>query len=307
VSIDRVNHSGWIVLDKPVGVSSAKAVAMVKKLIGAKKIGHGGTLDPLASGVLPLAVGEATKMCSYMLNSDKAYEFSIVWGEDRDTADGEGLVMSRNDLRPSKEEVINVIDNYLGEQLQMPPAYSAIKIGGKRACDLMRSGEDNKQMVNSALEPRKINIYDFKMTSYGINECNFYVHCSKGTYVRSIAIDLAKSLGLLGYVGKLHRVKSGKFSIFDAIAIETLAKWVENGLLNRYVYPIQRALDDIPALCLDDECVRRLLLGQRVATKDCNGYFQEGESMAFDKKDLCRGLVLVRDGVIHPKRMFVYS
>lgn len=209
--------NGWLNLNKPIGWTSAKAVSIIKSLIKAKKVGHGGTLDPLASGVLPICINSATKQVESIMGSKKSYKFNITFGELRDTGDEEGIVLGKNDYIPSETDIKNILGEFIGTIEQMPPVYSALKINGKRACDLMREGKEVK------LEPRKIQIYDIIFSGF-VDEksAEFTVDCGRGCYIRSLAVDIARRLNTLGYVSKLVRTKVGNFSIDRSLDIDRI-------------------------------------------------------------------------------------
>src|SRR6476661_2784182 len=196
---NRVDVHGWIVLDKPVGMTSTHAVAAVRRLFNAKKAGHAGTLDPLASGILPLAFGEATKTVPYVVDGEKAYSFTVKWGEETDTDDSEGRVTATSEIRPSEEAILAALPRFTGVIEQVPPKYSAIKIDGERAYDLARDGE----VVE--LKSRPVEIYALTLTSRDEGSASFAAECGKGTYVRAIARDLGRKLGCLGHVTALRR------------------------------------------------------------------------------------------------------
>src|SRR5579885_2598545 len=181
--------SGWLILDKPVGVSSAQAVERVKRLLMPEKIGHAGTLDPLASGVLPLALGEATKTVAYLMDTSKAYDFTVTWGEQRDTDDAEGRVIATSAVRPEKTQIVTLCHRFCGDITQVPPVYAAVKVGGKRAYALARAGEE------VVLQPRVVRIETIELTEYNRDYARFSVICGKGTYVRAIGRDMAAELG----------------------------------------------------------------------------------------------------------------
>jgi tRNA pseudouridine55 synthase len=262
------NHiSGWIVLDKPVGWSSTQAVGKVRWSFNAAKAGHGGTLDPFATGVLPIALGEATKLMSYVLDGDKSYRFTVRWGETRDTDDHTGQVMQTNDQRPTPEQIIARLPGFLGTISQMPPKFSALHIDGQRAYDLARKGEE------VTLAPREIKVHRFQyLGSPTPHEAEFEVDCGKGTYIRSLARDLGNLLGCLGHVSALKRLKSGPFTLENAIAGEKLLAKGEEfrhkgaGLedLQSMVLPLASALDDIPAVMVSEQEARRLRQGQDI-------------------------------------------
>lgn len=251
--------NGWIVLDKPVGLSSAQAVARVKKLVRAAKAGHGGTLDPLASGVLPIALGEATKTVSLVMDGDKTYRFRIAWGEDRTTLDAEGEVTATGPVRPDAAAIRAALPRFTGEIEQVPPVYSAIKIGGERAYALARAGQTPE------MTPRRVRIESLALLEAAPESAAFEMRCSKGTYVRSLARDLAKALGTLGYVAELRRVKSGPFQEKQAISLASLGESVHSAA--SFVLPVATALDDIPALAVTEDEARRLSRGQTVPVR----------------------------------------
>ena len=238
---------GWLVIDKPLGLSSSSVVGIVKRELNAQKAGHAGTLDPLASGVLPIALGEATKTVSFVMNGAKAYRFSVKWGIATNTDDGEGEVIETSDKRPSAEEIEKALPQFIGHISQVPPAYSAIKIGGQRAYKLARGGE----MVEMA--PREVIIDDFKLVFVPDSDsATFEVSCQKGTYIRALARDLALSLGTCGHVSYLRRIKSGPFVEKDAILLDSLGSLGHSAALETGLTPIKTALDDIPALALTE-------------------------------------------------------
>lgn len=251
--------NGWIILDKPLNITSAAAVGRVKRLLKPKKIGHGGTLDPLASGILPLALGEATKLFNYVAANEKGYRFTIQFGEARTTDDAEGEVIETSSVFPREEQVIPVLKQFEGEILQTPPAFSAIKVDGKRAYDMARAGEE------VTLKARPIQIYKLlflNMESH--SSASFEVTCGKGTYVRSLARDIAQALGTVGYVSALRRIQVGRFSEKDAISLDSLEEMVHKGAPNEYLHPIASVLDDIPALKLEASQVADLKQGRVV-------------------------------------------
>lgn len=206
----------WLNIDKPIGYSSAKTVAIVKKITRAKKVGHGGTLDPFASGILPIALNKATKTSETLMNAKKKYFFRISWGEFRDTDDVEGVVEESNNKRPSTAEVISVLYNFIGKIFQTPSRFSAIKINGKRAYELARNN------IEFEMKQREVEISSLKLISNSDDFAEFEVECSKGTYVRSLAREIAKRLNVCGYVSKLTRLRVGKFSYNNRISLDEL-------------------------------------------------------------------------------------
>lgn len=255
--------NGWINLHKPLGMSSAEAVNKVKWLLKPQKIGHAGTLDPLATGVLPLALGEGTKCINLLMEAKKTYEFSVTFGERRATDDAEGEVMATSSHRPSVEDIRAVLPRFTGEISQLPPIYSALKVEGKRAYDLARAGE------KVVLSPRLVTVYtiDFiDLTEAGV--AHFRAVVSKGTYIRSLGRDIAQALGTEGYISRLHRSAVGAFTDAHAISLDFLAESVHNapplGGNTPGLTPLEAALDDIPALALGGGQVNTLRHGQRV-------------------------------------------
>lgn len=210
-----MEESGWLNINKPEKWTSTKVVALIKKITKAKKVGHGGTLDPLASGVLPICINKATKQVESMMNHKKQYLFHLTFGEFRSTYDSEGEVLEKNDFVPSINAIEKIINNFIGTIKQVPPTYSAIKINGKRACDLAREGKEIK------LEARDILIENIDFKGF-VNDktAEFVVDCGRGCYIRSLGVDMAKNLGALAYVSKIERLKVGNFLIENSINIE---------------------------------------------------------------------------------------
>lgn len=250
--------SGWINLNKPEGVTSNDAVMMVKRALGFPKIGHAGTLDPLASGILPIALGEATKLVQYMMDDDKVYLFTVTWGEQRTTDDREGDVMATSDIRPTAEHIRAVLPEFTGTILQKPPAFSAIKVDGKRAYDLARAGEDLD------LAARPVDVYELELVTQTESTATLRCVCGKGTYVRSLARDIAEKLGTKGYVSYLCRENVGPFSLADAISLDFFRETTDKDTLESNVLPVQTVLDDIPVLAVNDTEATRLKNGQKL-------------------------------------------
>ena len=251
--------SGWICLDKPLEMGSTEAVSKVRRLFNAQKAGHAGTLDPLATGVLPIALGEATKTVPFMMDADKAYRFTIAWGETTTTLDREGEVTARSDVRPTREEIEEVLPDFVGEIEQVPPAFSAIKVDGQRAYDLAREG------VEVELKARPVLIHDARLVDIpDEHHATFEIRCGKGTYVRSLVRDLAWELGAEGHVSALRRTQVGPFRAENAIGLDKLADLVHRGALSEALLPVETALDDIPALAVTDEDAFRLRQGRPI-------------------------------------------
>jgi tRNA pseudouridine55 synthase len=276
---------GWIILDKPMGLGSTQAVAAVKRNLreagfGKIKVGHGGTLDPLASGVLPIALGEATKLCGRMLDASKTYDFTIKFGEETAGLDAEGEVLATSDVRPSAADIEAILTKFTGAIDQIPPAYSAIKVDGRRAYDLARAGEKVE------LKPRNVIIQtlcvstslreqnDFaqkRRDAEGIEEITLSAHVSKGTYIRSLARDISYALGTVGHVTMLRRTKAGPFSLDQAISLDKLNEIGKCAPHQDIILPFEVGLDDIPALNLSPEAAQAIRQGRvltGVATND---------------------------------------
>jgi len=250
---------GWLNLDKPAGLSSAAAVGRVRRLFEAAKAGHAGTLDPLATGVLPLALGEATKTVSFLMDAAKAYRFTIRWGEARDTEDAEGAVTARSDRRPGPAEVEAALPAFIGTIQQVPPAYSALKIAGRPAYDRARAGEE------VALAPRIVRVDRLILeTVPDADHAVLSVWCGKGLYVRSLARDLALRLGTVGHIAALRRLAVGPFRAEDSIPLEKLEALGHSPAAFSHLQPVETALDDIPALAFDQADCTRLRQGQAV-------------------------------------------
>jgi len=257
---------GWIVIDKPAGMSSAHVVARVKRVIGAAKAGHGGTLDPLATGVLPVALGEATKTVSYVMDGAKRYRFTVRWGEARDTDDSEGAVTGTSEVRPERDAIAAALGDFVGLVEQAPPAYSAVKIGGRRAYALARAGED------VIVESRLVRIDSFALVAVpDADHAVFDVGCGKGTYMRSLARDLARRLGTVGHIASLRRVAAGPFDEAGAISLESLESLVHSAPPSAYLRAVETALDDIPALALNAAQADHLRHGRPVRVQGPEG------------------------------------
>ena len=250
---------GWVVLDKPVGVTSTEAVAIVKRVFEAQKAGHAGTLDPMATGVLAVALGEATKTVPFAMDAEKTYRFIARWGEARDSDDAEGVVTATSDKRPSMDEIEKALQGFVGAIRQTPPSYSAIKVEGERAYDLARDGEA------FALEPRTVFIKSAKLLATpDPDHAEFEIHCGKGTYIRAWVRDLARALGTFGHVSALRRTRVGAFCVEDAIGLETLKGFMHSPAAFEHLRPISTALDGIPALAVTGPDAVRLRSGNPI-------------------------------------------
>ncbi|CAA6605448.1 tRNA pseudouridine synthase B [Rhodospirillaceae bacterium LM-1] len=251
---------GWLIIDKPIGITSTQVVAKVRRVLGAAKAGHGGTLDPLASGILPIALGEATKTVAYAMDGDKTYHFRVRWGVARSTDDGEGEITATSDHRPSVQEIEDILPRFLGEVLQTPPIYSAIKIEGKRAYDLAR----DQQPVD--MKPRTVRIDALRLLGQSDSDhADFEASCGKGTYMRALARDLALALGTVGHIVRLRRMRVGAFGEKDAISLEKLDELGHSAAASEHLLPVETVLDDIPALALTEAESKRLKSGQTVS------------------------------------------
>lgn len=251
--------SGWLCLDKPYDLTSTSAVTRVRRAFNAQKGGHAGTLDPLATGVLPIALGEATKTVPFLVDADKAYCFTIQWGRNTTTLDREGETTGTSDVRPTREQVEAVLSEFVGEVDQIPPNYSAIKVDGERAYDLARDG------VEFELATRKVNIHALRvLEDPDVDHIVLEMECGKGTYVRAVVRDLAARLETCGHVDQLRRTRVGRFSEDKAISLETLENLSYEARLSEALLPVETALDDIPALAVTDEDAFRLAQGRAI-------------------------------------------
>jgi tRNA pseudouridine55 synthase len=263
--------NGWIILDKPVGLGSTQAVAAVKRNcreagLGKVKVGHGGTLDPLASGVLPIALGEATKLCGRMLDASKEYAFTVWFGAETDTLDLEGKVIAESLVLPNRAEIEAVLPRFTGAIEQVPPAYSALMVDGERAYDLARKGETVE------LKSRVVTVNSLAIEHANADSVTLVAHVSKGTYIRSLARDIARALGTVGHVTMLRRLRGGPFGLEQAISLDKLNEVGKGAALENVLLPLEAGLVDIPALDLGPEQASMVRQG-RVLTGQA---FQDG-------------------------------
>ena len=261
---------GWIILDKPIGLGSTQAVAAVKRNLRVAgepktKVGHGGTLDPLATGVLPIALGEATKLAGRMLDATKTYDFTIRFGEETNTLDMEGEVTATSNVRPSLAAVEAVLPRFTGEIEQVPPQFSALKIDGKAAYARARAGE------HVEMRPRRTSIHGLKVQgdvaegdAAALEELTLSAHVAKGTYIRSLGRDIARALGTVGHLSYLRRTRAGPFALAQAISLDFLEQAAKARALTRMVLPLEAALDDIPALPVTPDQAQLLRYGQKL-------------------------------------------
>ena len=296
---------GWLVLDKPYDMTSTAALGAVKRLFNAAKAGHGGTLDPLATGVLPIAFGEATKTVQYVMEGEKAYRFTVRWGEERDTDDAEGEVTATSDRRPTREDIEAVIPGFIGEISQLPPKFSAIKVRGERAYDLARDGEEVE------LKPRLVLIHDLRLVDMpDENTAVFEAETGKGAYVRALARDMGRELGCLGHIAALTRTRVGPFRMEDAISLEKLEelrhKDAGREALREVLLPVETALDDIPALAVDRNQAARIVRGQQVILRGGDAPVNE-ETVLATWKGKAVALCAIEAGILKPRRVFNLS
>ena len=266
---------GWIILDKPHGLGSTQAVSAVKRALrqsgaGKVKVGHGGTLDPLATGVLPIAIGEATKLAGRMLDSDKIYDFTVSFGTQTDTLDLEGKEIASSDHRPTLADIDAVLPRFTGPIEQAPPAYSAILIDGQRAYDLARAGQD-VEMKTRAVTIHALSVTAHEAEGQGLPSVTLTAHVSKGTYIRSLARDIALALGTVGHVTMLRRIKAGPFTLESAISLDKLDEAARGGGIVQLMLPLTAGLDDIPALAVSPDDALALRQGKVLVGKPHTG------------------------------------
>ncbi|TDI61568.1 MAG: tRNA pseudouridine(55) synthase TruB [Alphaproteobacteria bacterium] len=286
---------GWIIIDKDSGMTSADVVRRVKRILHPQKIGHAGTLDPLATGILPLALGEATKTVSYITDAIKEYEFTIRWGEERTTDDSEGDVVKTSNLRPGEKDIIKELPGFIGEIEQIPPQFSALKVDGQRAYKLARAGE------RVELKPRLVKIDTFEpiLGQNDKDHASFHVICGKGTYIRALARDLGRKLQCFGHITAICRTVVGPYSQSRAFSLAKLDDLSHSARVLEALIPVMTALDDIPALAVTKDEARRIKNGQviRLPTKKSGTV-----CLTLDKTLVA--LATVEDGETRPLRIF---
>ena len=291
--------NGWLIVDKPRDMGSTDVVNMTRRMFNAKKNGHAGTLDPFATGVLPVAFGEATKLLPMVTDGQKEYEFVLQWGAETNTGDSEGEIVSRCEKIPCWKDILAVLPQFIGEITQVPPAFSAIKINGQRAYDLARRGED------VAIPERKVEIYALELLEE-LPDCQarFRVTCSKGTYVRTLGRDLARKLGTLGYLQELRRTKCGKFSLEDTILLENLKKVVHTDTLKEFLLPLITSLRDIAVLAVSEADAAKLRLGQGLSPKNYDIDNLTGKQAVAVFESSPAAIVRIDERKISPVRVF---
>jgi len=253
---------GWLVIDKPAGMGSTQVVSKAKWLVKPQKIGHAGTLDPMATGILPLALGEATKTVAYGMDADKDYDFTITFGVETDSLDADGAITRRDGRIPHVDEINTVLSGFLGVSEQLPPTYSALKINGQRAYDLARAGADVQ------LKPRPVRIDSLICHGMAGASADFSVTCGKGTYVRALARDIAEKLGTFGHLTRLRRTRVGPFGLDRSISLEKLAETGIDAPADPVLLPLETVLDDIPAYATRDSAAARIRQGQTISFDD---------------------------------------
>ena len=302
---------GWVILDKPQGMTSTQAVAAVRRIFNAQKAGHAGTLDPMATGILAIALGEATKTVPYAMDAEKIYRFTAAWGQSRDSDDAEGAVTGTSDKRPSRAEIEAVLPRFTGLLNQVPPAYSAIKVAGERAYDLARDGE------TVTLEPRQVEVFEARLLDAQPDRAEFEILCGKGTYVRSWVRDIALALGTLGHVCALRRTRLGSWEEKDAVGLDTLTPFMHSPAAFGYLRPLSTALDGIPALAVSGPDTVRIRSGNPILIRAnlfarMKGDFREGELPGQtvylkDEEGSPVALAEIAEGELRPFRVFNFS
>ncbi len=291
--------NGWLIVDKPRDMGSTQVVNLTRRLFNAKKNGHAGTLDPFATGILPIAFGEATKLLPYVTDGRKEYEFVIQWGKATNTDDSEGEIISESEKIPSRQEILDVIPAFIGQVKQIPPAYSAIKINGQRAYQLARKGED------VVIPERVIEIYDLELLEELPNhQARFRVECSKGTYVRTLGHDLAVKLGTCGYLQELRRTKCGQFGLESKILLENIKNIVHSDALKEILLPLETSLRDIAEIAVSEADADKLRKGQGVSPRAYKVQNLIGQEAAAFYDESLVAIVRIEEKRISPLRVF---
>lgn len=292
---------GWVILDKPLNMTSTQAVGAVRRAFNAQKAGHAGTLDPLATGILPIALGEATKTVPFAVDGEKAYRFTVRWGAETTTDDTEGPVTNSSDVRPTRAQIEALLPQFHGEISQVPPAFSAIKIAGERAYDLARDGED------VVLEARTVNIKRLAIVDHPDEATSvFEAECGKGTYVRALARDMGRLLGCFGHVIALRRTRVGPFDESNAITLESIqsaAQMVDIAAIADCLAPVEMALAALPELLVSQSDAASLARGQSILIRGRDAPIMEGPAFATSKGRLI-ALGELDKGALHPTRVF---
>ena len=284
----------WLIVDKPQGMGSTQVVNFTRRIFNAKKNGHAGTLDPFATGVLPIAFGEATKLIDFITGGDKEYEFTIRFGTETDTADCTGTVIKSGGRIPSADDIIKILPQFIGNITQTPPAYSAIKINGERAYDLARQGKE------ISIPERQVSIFDLQFLSLKNDCADFRVKCSKGTYVRSLGRDIARALDSFGHLQSLRRTKCGIFTLDDTILLENLKNMV---YVERTLLPLETSLRDIAVMAVSEVEASKLKQGQALSPRGKEEFFSLPIAAAVFNGVLI-AIVRIEEGRISPIRVF---
>jgi tRNA pseudouridine55 synthase len=299
--VERHDVHGWIALDKAAGETSTDAVAALKRMFRAKKAGHAGTLDPLASGILPIAFGEATKTVPFVMEGEKTYRFTVRWGSETDTDDTEGKPTGESETRPSRAEIEAVLPEFSGTIEQVPPKFSALKIAGERAYDLAREGE------NIELGPRPVEVHRLVLIeALDADRAVFEADCGKGTYIRALARDIGRRLGCLGHVAALRRVRVGPFDENNAVTLKALATLRDErgeDALRGSLLPVGTGLAALPALTVSAADAQKLALGQAVVVRGRDAPVFEGP-VAVSAQGALVALGEMSQGALHPRRIF---
>ena len=300
---------GWVILDKPEELSSSRAVGIVRRVFNAAKAGHGGTLDPLATGILPIALGEATKTVSFAMHGAKSYEFTLQFGSQTSTDDREGEVIATSDNRPERAAIEATLPGFTGEIDQRPPIFSAIKVDGRRAYDIARKAVADGLYSLPELESRLVVVDRLELRDADAGSATFFVACGKGTYIRSLARDLAVALGTVGHVSRLRRLSVGPFDESDAISLAFLEKLEHSAAAFEHLKPVTSALDDIPALPVSAGEAAKLRHGQTLPALSPAAGARFAEIVAAGTGVAIAGsvpvaLVSVKAGQLHPLRVF---
>lgn len=287
---------GWLVLDKPEGIGATEAVTRLRKLLGCRKAGHAGTLDPLASGVLPVAFGEATKTVPWVMGGAKRYRFSVIWGEARDTDDRTGAVTQTSAMRPERHAIEAALPGFTGDILQRPPDYSALHIGGERAYRRARRGEPVE------LAPRTVRVDSLRLLPGPSRDAaTFELRCGKGVYVRAIARDLGTLLGCFGHVADLRRLESGPFAEVQSVPLDSVARIGDIAARRAMLLPVSAGLADIPAVPISDGSARSLRQGQSVPAASP---YPDGSTVWASLEGQAVGICRMRAGRLYPFRIF---
>src|SRR5215510_5079502 len=294
---EKRDVNGWLVLDKPVGMTSTHAVSVAKRLYSAKRAGHAGTLDPLASGLLPIALGEATKTVPFVMDGRKVYLFTVRWGEERDTDDAEGRVDATSAARPSADDIRAILPQFSGTIAQIPPRFSAIKVDGERAYDLARDGEV-VELEARPVEIHRLSLVDIPDPDHAV----LSAECGKGTYVRALARDMGRMLGCFGHVSALRRTGVGPFGEQDGVSLERLQA-ADVGALVSLLRPVAAGVQGLPALSVSRADAARLARGQAVLLRGRDAPIVQGVIAIFTQGELI-ALADAAEGELRPRRIF---